>query len=105
MNLLILGTAGFIGTNLAVQLAENIDDKITLVDKSKDYFFNIKKFNFSNAEIKESTLDENMDFSILEGKDVVYHLVSTNDKLHQTSILARIYKLMYCFLQIYLMHV
>ena len=65
MNLLILGAAGFIGTNLAIQLAGNIEDKITLVDKNEDYFFNIEKFNFSNVEIKESTLDENMDFSIL----------------------------------------
>lgn len=78
MNLLILGAAGFIGTNLVIQLAKNIEDKITLVDKNKDYFFNIKKFNFSNVEIKESTLDENMDFNMLEGKDIVYHLVSTN---------------------------
>lgn len=78
MNLLILGAAGFIGTNLAIQLAGNIEDKITLVDKNEDYFFNIEKFNFSNVEIKESTLDENMDFSILEDHDIIYHLVSTN---------------------------
>ena len=78
MNLLILGAAGFIGTNLAIQLAGNIADKITLVDKNEDYFFNIEKFNFSNVEIKESTLDENMDFSILEDHDIIYHLVSTN---------------------------
>ena len=42
MNLLILGAAGFIGTNLAIQLAGNIEDKITLVDKNEDYFFNIE---------------------------------------------------------------
>lgn len=78
MNILVLGAAGFIGTNLSIKLAENKNDKITLVDKSKRYFSSIKKFNFPNVEIKMSTLDENEDFSILKGQDVVYHLVSTN---------------------------
>lgn len=78
MNVLILGAAGFIGTNLTIKLAENKDNQITLVDKSKSYFSNIEKFNFANVEIKESSLDADMDFSILEGQDTVYHLVSTN---------------------------
>ena len=78
MNILILGAAGFIGTNLTIKLAENKDNQITLVDKSKSYFSNIEKFNFSNVEIKESSLDVGMDFSILEGQDTIYHLVSTN---------------------------
>ena len=78
MNIVIFGAAGFIGTNLSIKLAENKSDRITLVDKRMDYFSNIKKFNLSNVEIKEASLDENEDFSILEGHDVVYHLVSTN---------------------------
>ena len=78
MNIVILGAAGFIGTNLTIKLAKNIEDRITLVDKSKNYFTNIQKFNFSNVKIEESSLDADMDFSILEGQDVVYHLVSTN---------------------------
>ena len=78
MNILILGAAGFIGTNLTIKLAENNDNQITLVDRSKSYFSYIEKFNFSNVEIKESSLDVDMDFSILEGQDTVYHLVSTN---------------------------
>lgn len=78
MNIMILGAAGFIGTNLTIKSAENKDDKITLVDKKLDYFSNVEKFNFSNVEIVSSTLDVDMDFSILEGQDVVYHLVSTN---------------------------
>lgn len=78
MNVLILGAAGFIGTNLTIKLAEHKDNQITLVDKSKSYFSNIDKFNFANVEIKESSLDVDMDFSILEGQDTVYHLVSTN---------------------------
>lgn len=78
MNILILGAAGFIGTNLTIKLAENQADKITLVDKSKDYFSSVKKFRFFNVEIREASFDENMDFSILRGQDIVYHLVSTN---------------------------
>lgn len=75
---MILGAAGFIGTNLTIKSAENKENKITLVDKSKDYFSNVEKFGFSNVVIEESSLDVDMDFSILEGQDVVYHLVSTN---------------------------
>ena len=75
---MILGAAGFIGTNLTKKLASNKGDKITLVDKSINYFVNILKYKFSNVEIMESSLDENEDFSILEGQDIVYHLVSTN---------------------------
>ena len=78
MNVIILGAAGFIGTNLTIKLAENINDRVTLVDRYIDYFSNIKKFNFPNVAIKKSSLDENEDFSILAGQDVVYHLVSTN---------------------------
>lgn len=78
MNILVLGAAGFIGTNLAIKLAENKENNITLVDKKMTYFSGIEKFHFMNVEIKESSLDEDMDFSILEGQDVVYHLVSTN---------------------------
>lgn len=78
MNVMILGAAGFIGTNLTIKLAEKSNDRITVVDRHIDYFSNIKKFNFSNVIIEESSLDENEDFSILADQDVVYHLVSTN---------------------------
>ena len=78
MNIMILGAAGFIGTNLTIKLAENKYDQITLVDKRVEYFSSIKKFNYSNVEIKASSLDENMDFSILADQEIIYHLVSTN---------------------------
>ena len=55
MNILILGASGFIGTNLTIKLIENIDNHITLIDKRIDYFSDIKKFNFSNVEIKISS--------------------------------------------------
>lgn len=78
MNILVLGAAGFIGTNLTIKLSENKKDNITLVDRSRNYFLNIEKFNFTNVIIKESSMDMDMDFSILQNQDVVYHLVSTN---------------------------
>ena len=78
MNIMILGAAGFIGTNLAIELAQDKKNNITLVDKKEEYFSNITKFNFSNVSIKEASLDLNMDFSILKDQNIVYHLVSTN---------------------------
>ena len=87
MKILFWGAAGFIGTNLTIKLAENKDNQITLVDRSKSYFSNIEKFNFSNVEIKESSLGVVMDVSNLEGQDAVYHLVSTNVPTIVTSAL------------------
>lgn len=78
MNIMILGAAGFIGTNLTIKLTEDINNKITVVDKNICYFSNLLEFKFQNVEMIESTLDENMDFSILKNQDVVYHLVSSN---------------------------
>lgn len=77
MKILLLGAAGFIGTNLTIKLMENKDDVLTLVDKSKTFFTNPSIVNSSNVVIRESSLDLDMDYSILEGQDVVYHLVSS----------------------------
>lgn len=78
MNILVLGAAGFIGTNLTIGLAANKNNKITLVDKKAEYFSRIAKYNFHNVEIRESLLVDNEDFHFLEGQEIVYHLVSTN---------------------------
>lgn len=76
MNILILGAAGFIGTNLTIELSKNSNNRITLVDKNLSYFN--QDIYFDNVETMESSLDINMDYSILKDKDIVYHLVSTN---------------------------
>lgn len=76
MNILLLGAAGFIGTNLTLKLLEDPNNKITLVDVNKDYF--LPAICESNAAIAESAIGAETDFaSLLCGQDVVYHLVST----------------------------
>lgn len=75
MNILILGAAGFIGTNLTLKLIEEKENQITVVDKNKNWFVN--EIVSENLIIKESSLDINMDFGILRNQDIVYHLVST----------------------------
>lgn len=75
MNILILGAAGFIGTNLTLRLIKEKENQITVVDKNKNWFVN--EIVSENLIIKESSLDINMDFGILRNQDIVYHLVST----------------------------
>lgn len=76
MNILLLGAAGFIGTNLTLQLSADPDNQITLVDVNKDYFR--PEVLGKNVTVVESPLDENADFaSLVTGQQVVYHLVST----------------------------
>lgn len=77
-NILILGAAGFIGTNLAIELAKNKDNRIILVDKHLEWLNPIRAFGFSNVEERQSDLTVEMDFDeLLKGMDTVYHLVST----------------------------
>ena len=76
MNILLLGAAGFIGTNLTRKLSEDPNNKITLVDVNKAYFH--PDVCGANVSLVESPLDENADFaSLLQGQQIVYHLIST----------------------------
>lgn len=78
MNVMLLGAAGFIGTNLAINLVRNGADKITLVDTKKTFFPHIIELQSMNVCIKEAHFTMNTDFEqLLENQDVVYHLVST----------------------------
>lgn len=77
MNIVILGAAGFVGTNLAIKLCKDCKNKITLVDCKKEFFSPVIELGL-NVEIIESDFSEDTDFDeLLSGKDVVYHLVST----------------------------
>lgn len=78
MKILLLGASGFIGTNLTIELAKNEKNHITVADKHKEYFTSIEKLGLTNVFVVENSLNYDLDFDdILEGQDVVYHLVST----------------------------
>lgn len=77
MKTLILGAAGFIGTNLALCLRDNPENELALVDKNKSYFIPTLQKDRS-LQIMESTFDDTTDFdTLLQGQEIVYHLVST----------------------------
>lgn len=77
MKTLILGAAGFIGTNLTLCLRDNPENELALVDKNKSYFIPTLQKDRS-LQIMESTFDDTTDFdTLLQGQEIVYHLVST----------------------------
>ena len=87
MNILLLGAAGFIGTNLTMKLAENRQDIITLVDRDISYFAPVQAKGFINIKYVKNNLGISSDFiNIVKGQDIIYHLVSTtipaNSNLH-----------------------
>ena len=78
LNILILGGAGFIGTNLTFTLAREKNNTITLFDKEFIDFSHITKLGFGNISIVKGSFDLESDFvKITAHQDVVYHLVST----------------------------
>ena len=78
MNSAILGAAGFIGTNLALNILKDSENHITLVDRNKIYF-TLEELKYAkNVTIKECTFELDADYDeLLKDQDVVYHLVST----------------------------
>ena len=78
MNIILLGGAGFIGTNLVKELAGNADNRITVVDRKPEFFQNIISMQLSNVSIVESGLSAETDYeALVKGQDIVYHLFST----------------------------
>lgn len=78
MNILIIGAAGFIGTNLTINLAKNEDNHITLVDEKLEFFKDISSMHLKNISIKEYSININTDFNVLlKNQDIIYHLMST----------------------------
>lgn len=77
MKIILLGAAGFIGTNLALALAKEPDNRITLVDRQKAYFQPVFE-QLPNISMMESPLTAEMDYeALVKDQDVVYHLIST----------------------------
>ncbi len=78
MNIILLGAAGFIGTNLTLALAKNPDHQITVVSRRRASFADVESRHFPNVRFIECDLVEGPDFThLLEGMDIVYHLLST----------------------------
>lgn len=78
MKVLLLGAAGFIGTNLVMELAKDSNIEITAVDKKQLHFNVLKEIQISRLNIIESDLSLDYDYdSLVSGQDIVYHLVST----------------------------
>lgn len=78
MKIILLGAAGFIGTNLVIELAKNSENEITVVDRNKQYFKTLQDMNLPSLNIIQSDLTMDSDYEkLVEGEDLVYHLVST----------------------------
>lgn len=77
MKIIVLGAAGFIGTNLALELVNDSKIELTLVDEKIEYF-NSKIKEKEDIKLVESKLymDTNFD-ELVAGQDVVYHLFSS----------------------------
>ena len=76
--IVLLGAAGFLGTNLIQELTKDPNNEILAVDKELSYFKAIMGLKKINVEIKESLLTMDDDYErLLEGCDTVYHLLST----------------------------
>ncbi|RNC29197.1 MAG: UDP-glucose 4-epimerase [Candidatus Dichloromethanomonas elyunquensis] len=78
INILILGAAGFIGTNLTLKLAGDKNNKITLFDRDRIDFSHMIEKMFSNVAVIRGNFDLNTDFDVItKNQDVVFHLIST----------------------------
>lgn len=78
MRIVLLGGAGFIGTNLVISLAQDPANDITVVERKKEYFKNLESFCFANVNYAEAELSADTVFDeLVRGQDIVYHLLST----------------------------
>lgn len=78
MKIILLGAAGFIGTNLVFDLAKDPANQITVVDRDISYFQNIMDRHLPNVRPVESALAVDTDYeALVRGHEVVYHLIST----------------------------
>ena len=75
LNIILLGAAGFIGTNLVIALAKNQENRITVVDRNRAYFASVDNMKLPNVSFVESDLTMDTDYdNLLKNQDIVYHL-------------------------------
>ncbi len=78
VNIILLGAAGFIGTNLTLALAKDPGHQITVVDRDLSYFQPVIRSKAPQVRLVVSSLTAEDDYeTLLKGQDVVYHLIST----------------------------
>ncbi len=89
MNITIIGAAGFIGTNLTLNLGKSKDNSLTLVDTEDYYFDHIRATGLSNVRYVADPLTYESDFDrMVKGADVVYHLFSTSNPTNSNQKIA-----------------
>ena len=78
LNICILGAAGFIGTNLILELTKDKRNQIKAIDINMIFFGELEKMGLANVKMYQSVFNSSTDLdNMVEGQDVVYHLVST----------------------------
>ena len=79
MNIGIIGGAGFIGTNLALELSKDSNNQIIVIDKEQSYFNTLRSKKIPNISFLCAPFSFEADFNKqINNMDIVYHLASTN---------------------------
>jgi UDP-glucose 4-epimerase len=80
MNSLILGAAGFLGTNLTILLSAKENERITVFDREEANFSRFNQANRHKIQVKTGIFSNEYDFnSLTQNIDIVYHLISTTN--------------------------
>lgn len=80
MNVVVMGAAGFIGTNLSIGLLKEGVEKLILVDEKSEYFISNPIINDDKVSIILKSFSRHTDFTdVVNKNDIVFHLISTTN--------------------------
>ena len=79
MSYVILGAAGFIGTNLAIYLSKEVSKDVIRVDQKKEYFDEAPEISNTKIKVLDYSMRDSSFDSVISENDVVFHLISTNN--------------------------